>query len=614
MTVPDPQAPDIAALASAPTRALTAVLIANRGEIAMRIIRAARDLGLRSIAVYSDADADAPHVRLADEAHRLPGVRAADTYLNMSALLAIATSSGADCVHPGYGFLSENADFARAVTAAGLRWIGPSAPVIEALGDKVTARAMAAEVGVPLAPGTPGPVAGWEDAHEFALAHGLPIAIKAAHGGGGRGLKVVNALDQVEQAYGSAVREAQAAFGRGECFVEKFLVRPRHVEAQILADAHGRVAVIGTRDCSLQRRNQKLVEEAPAPGLSAKQEHAIVSGARRLCERAGYTGAGTAEFLVAADGTVSFLEVNTRVQVEHPVTEAVTRVDIVAEQFRIAAGLELSPEVLAAEAQAERGRARGHAFEFRINAEDVDHGFVPAPGTVTRFEAPTGPGVRVDAGVCTGTVVPSSYDSLLAKLIVWGPSRAVALRRARAALDEIVIEGVRTVLPFHRDIVRAPDFASGPVHTGWIEEEYRLGTAGSAAGPAGGAYAAEAPESYPDLRAFTVEIDGRAHRVRVPAELLAGPAAASAPEAPSPAPHSAAPADGTPVTCGFAGTLVRFSVADGAQVAAGDEIAVVEAMKMECQVAAPASGTVSLADLGAGDEVQPGRELARIRP
>ncbi|WP_299138505.1 biotin carboxylase N-terminal domain-containing protein, partial [uncultured Corynebacterium sp.] len=421
------------------------VLIANRGEIAVRIARVARDLGIKSIAIYSEADAGALHTQVADEAYALPGNTAADTYMNVPALLDIAVRAGADAIHPGYGFLSENADFARTVTEAGMIWIGPSPESIELLGDKIAARRVAEEVGAPLAPGTSDPIDDWQEARAFAEEHGLPIAIKAAYGGGGRGLKVVDNMEEIEGAFNSAGREAMEAFGRAECYVEKFLTHPRHVEAQVLADTHGNVRVLGTRDCSTQRRFQKLIEEAPAPALSDAQRNGIIEGARSICSKVGYTGAGTVEYIVSEDGTISFLEVNTRVQVEHPVTEVVTGTDIIAEQFRIAAG-----EPLSFDADPE---SHGHAFEFRINAEDILNGFAPCPGTIVSFEPPTGPGIRVDSAVRSGSIIPPYYDSLIAKLVVWGPTREIALARARFALREFTVTGVRTVLPFHRDMM-----------------------------------------------------------------------------------------------------------------------------------------------------------------
>lgn len=532
---------------------MTTVLIANRGEIAVRIARAARDLGIRSVAVYSSADADALHTRVADEAWALKGTTGAQTYMNIPALLDIAARVGADCVHPGYGFLSENADFARAVADAGMTWIGPTPETIDTLGDKMAARQLAESVGAPLAPGTSEPLQSWEEAHAFAEEHGLPVVIKAAFGGGGRGLKIVtreDGLDAVEDAFLSAGREAGEAFGRTECFVEKFLETPRHVEAQVLADTHGHVSVVGLRDCSTQRRFQKLVEEAPAPFLTTGQREQITEGARSICAAAGYVGAGTVEFIVAADGTVSFLEVNTRVQVEHPVTEVTSGVDIVAEQFRIAFGEELS---WIAAGEPLDPASSGHAIEFRINAEDVANGFVPCPGTVTEFRVPTGPGIRVDAGVVSGSTIPGFYDSMLGKLIVWGPTRDVALRRARAALDEFVITGVRTVLPFHRDHVRAPEFTAVAsdgsagefgVYTDWVDSHYVPGAA------TGG----DIEDAYIERTEISVEIDGRLHRVGIPAGVLgavaagAGPAAPVASEASAASAASASSVSGTPVT------------------------------------------------------------------
>jgi len=442
------------------------VLIANRGEIAVRIARACADYGVKSVAVYADADIDALHVRMADEAYGLEGDRPADTYLHIAKLLAVAARSGADAVHPGYGFLSESAAFAQAVIDAGLTWVGPSPAAIARLGDKVQARKLAMKVGAPLVAGTADPVQSAAEVLAFAEKHGLPVAIKAAFGGGGRGIKVAWRMDEVEGLYESAVREAVTAFGRGECYVEQFLDRPRHVEAQVLGDTHGNVVVLGTRDCSLQRRNQKLVEEAPAPFLSDAQRERIHQSARDICAEAGYTGAGTVEFMLSASGAISFLEVNTRLQVEHPVTEETTGIDLVVEQLRIADGLPLSVTDTPA--------PRGHAFEFRINAEDVGRGFLPTPGPVKVFDVPSGPGVRIDTGVAAGSTVPGTFDSLMAKLIVTGATRAQAVARARRALAEFRIEGVASVLPFHRAAMAHPDFVSGDafkVHTRWIETD-----------------------------------------------------------------------------------------------------------------------------------------------
>src|SRR6516165_1690371 len=454
------------AVASHASSTIAKVLVANRGEIAVRVIRAAKDAGLPSVAVYAEPDADAPHVKLADEAFALGGQTSAESYLDFGKLLEAAEKSGANAIHPGYGFLSENADFAQAVIDAGLIWIGPSPQSIRDLGDKVTARHIAARAQAPLVPGTPDPVKDADEVVAFAKEYGVPIAIKAAFGGGGRGLKVARTLEEIPAMLESAIREAVAAFGRGECFVERYLDRPRHVEAQVLADTHGNVVVVGTRDCSLQRRHQKLVEEAPAPFLTDDQRAQIHSSAKAICREAGYHGAGTVEYLVGTDGTVSFLEVNTRLQVEHPISEETTGIDLVREQFRIASGETLrffeDPE------------PRGHAIEFRINGEDPGRDFLPAPGVVTRYVQPAGPGVRVDSGIESDTVIGGAFDSLLAKLIVWGESRDEALARSRRALAEFVVEGLATALPFHRAVVDDPAFTASPfrVHTRWIETEF----------------------------------------------------------------------------------------------------------------------------------------------
>ena len=589
-----------------PALPLKKVLIANRGEIAVRIARAARDLDIESVAVYSDADADNQHPVYADEAYPLRGESAADTYMNIPALLDIAARSGADCVHPGYGFLAENADFARAVQDAGLVWVGPSPEAIETLGDKVAARQLATKVGAPLAPGTDQPIESWEEARDFATEHGMPIAIKAAFGGGGRGLKVVHEEADIEEGFASAGREAKAAFGRGECYVEKFLTKPRHVEAQVLADTHGNVRIVGTRDCSVQRRFQKLVEEAPAPFLTDEQNTSIYEGAREICREAGYTGAGTVEFIVAEDGTVSFLEVNTRVQVEHPVTEVVSGVDIVQEQFRIAAGLELSFDADPV--------PTGHAFEFRINAEDAANGFVPCPGLVRTFEPPTGPGVRVDTGVRSGSTIPGSYDSLIAKLIVWGPNRQVALRRSEEALRDLKIEGVRTVIPFHKDIIHHPAFAEYhlDVYTDWVDKEYV---------PGFGDGNTDVEAAYTERTEVNIEIDGKLHRVGLPMSVLSGLGAAPAQgsagaegAAAKTSTGSAAsePAGADAITSPYAGVLISWKVEDGAEVAEGDTVAIIEAMKMESPVKAPAAGTLRRSDIAEGDSVAQGEVLARI--
>lgn len=589
-----------------PALPLKKVLIANRGEIAVRIARAARDLGIESVAVYSDADADNQHPVFADEAYPLRGESAADTYMNIPALLDIAARSGADCVHPGYGFLAENADFARAVQDAGLVWVGPSPEAIETLGDKVAARQLATKVGAPLAPGTDQPIESWEEARDFAAEHGMPIAIKAAFGGGGRGLKVVHEEADIEEGFASAGREAKAAFGRGECYVEKFLTKPRHVEAQVLADTHGNVRIVGTRDCSVQRRFQKLVEEAPAPFLTDEQNTSIYEGAREICREARYTGAGTVEFIVAEDGTVSFLEVNTRVQVEHPVTEVVSGVDIVQEQFRIAAGLELSFDADPV--------PTGHAFEFRINAEDAANGFVPCPGLVRTFEPPTGPGVRVDTGVRSGSTIPGSYDSLIAKLIVWGPNRQVALRRSEEALRDLKIEGVRTVIPFHKDIIHHPAFAEDhlDVYTDWVDKEYV---------PGFGDGNTDVEAAYTERTEVNIEIDGKLHRVGLPMSVLSGlgaaPAQGSAGAEDATAQGSAGstasePAGADAITSPYAGVLISWKVEDGAEIAEGDTVAIIEAMKMESPVKAPAAGTLRRSDIAEGGSVAQGEVLARI--
>ena len=571
------------------------VLIANRGEIGVRIARACADYGVQSVAVYADADLDALHVRMADEAWGLDGQKPAETYLNIPKLLAIARRSGADAVHPGYGFLSENAPFARAVIEAGLTWIGPPPSAIEQLGDKVQARKIALAVGAPLVAGTADPVTSADEVLAFAEQHGLPIAIKAAFGGGGRGLKVAWQMDEVADLYESAVREAVTAFGRGECFVEQFLDRPRHVEAQVIADTQGTVLVLGTRDCSLQRRNQKLVEEAPAPFLSEEQRQRIHQAAHDVCKKAGYVGAGTVEFLLSASGAISFLEVNTRLQVEHPVTEETSGLDLVVEQLRVADGLPLTLK--------ETPAPRGHSIEFRINAEDVGRGFLPTPGKLALFAPPSGPGVRVDTGVLTGSRVPGTFDSLMAKLIVTGATREQAIARAQRALAEFRIDGLASVLPFHREVIRHPDFigtAGFKVHTRWIETDFAPTLA-----------AAVRPDPLPPaaLHRTFIEIDGRRVALGLPAELLAG-----LPSALAPAPAAASPAlDAGHVTAPIAGTLQAWKVEDGAEVVEGQTIAVMEAMKMEMQVCAPEAGRLTRrAETGA--QVQAGATIAEIKP
>ncbi|MDR6143861.1 acetyl-CoA/propionyl-CoA carboxylase biotin carboxyl carrier protein [Microbacterium foliorum] len=551
---------------------MTKVLIANRGEIAVRVIRACAEAGYTSIAVYADQDADALHVRLADEALGLGGDTAAATYLSIEALLAAARKSGAHAVHPGYGFLSESAEFARAVEGAGLVWIGPSPDSIDALGDKMTARRIAQRVGAPLAAGTDQPLAGPAEAVSFAEQHGLPIAIKAAFGGGGRGLKVVRELSEVADAFDAATREAIAAFGRGECFVERFLESPRHIEVQVLGDGLGGIVVVGDRDCSMQRRNQKLIEEAPAPGLSSDQRARFHDAARAICAEVQYRGAGTVEFLLAADGTISFLEVNTRLQVEHPVTEEVTGTDLVREQFRIAFGEGIS--------FTETPTPTGHAFEFRINAEDPGRGFLPSPGRVESLRIPGGPGVRWDSGIEAGDAVQPAFDSMIAKLIVHADSRDAALVRARRALRELVVEGPATVIPF--DLLALDDAAFATdtfaVHTQWIESTLL---------PRLEPQLRPAPAPDAALQRFPVEIDGRRVVLGLPIALLAGlggladsgpsPSASDPAELRSPAP----------------GTLVRWLADDGAHVAEGDPVAVLDAMKMETTVAAHRAGILS---------------------
>jgi acetyl-CoA/propionyl-CoA carboxylase, biotin carboxylase, biotin carboxyl carrier protein len=579
------------------------VLVANRGEIAVRIVRACRDAGLASVAVYGTADLDALHVTMADEAYALGGDTAAESYLDIGKILAAAADSGADAVHPGYGFLAENAEFARAVIGAGLTWIGPPPAAIEALGDKVRARHIAQQVGAPLAPGTDGPVSGADEAIAFADEYGLPIAIKAAFGGGGRGLKVARTTEEIAGQFESAVREAVAAFGRGECFVEKYLDKPRHVETQCLADSRGNVVIVSTRDCSLQRRHQKLVEEAPAPFLTPEQDKQLRTASADILRAAGYVGAGTCEFLIGQDGTISFLEVNTRLQVEHPVTEEVSGIDLVREMFRIADGERLGytdPET------------RGHSIEFRINAEDAGRGFLPAPGTITGWRTPAGPGVRLDAGYTAGQTVPQAFDSLIAKLIVTGASRQQALERARRALAEFEIDGMPTVLPFHRAVVSDPAFTSEPfrVHTRWIETEF-----------AGGIppYSGEAPTAAEaeGRERITVEVGGKRLEVTVPAGFGAGTVAA-----PKARPRAAGRRGGT-ATAGapsgdelvspMQGTIVKIVAADGEHVDAGDTIVVLEAMKMEQPLTAHKAGTVSGLSITVGQTVPAGAVICQLR-
>jgi len=583
------------------------VLIANRGEIAVRVARACRDAGLASVAVYAEPDLDALHVRVADEAFALGGSTPGESYLDQAKVLDVARRSGADAVHPGYGFLSENADFAQAVLDAGLTWIGPPPHAIASLGDKTTARHIALKIGAPLAPGTADPVSGAEEVLAFAEEYGVPVAIKAAFGGGGRGLKVARTMEEIPDLFDSAVREATAAFGRGECFVERFLDRPRHVETQVLADTEGNVVVVGTRDCTLQRRYQKLVEEAPAPFLTPEQETSIYEASKAICREAGYVGAGTCEFLVGADGLISFLEVNTRLQVEHPVTEEVSGFDLVRWQFAIADGASL--------AGVEDPRPRGHSVEFRLNGEDAAKGFLPAPGTVTRFVQPSGPGVRVDTGVESGSVIGGAFDSLLAKIIVTGATRREALERSRRVLDETVVEGMATVLPFHRAVVRDPAFApTDPtqpfaVHNRWIETEW-VNDVEPFTAPAD---AADAPAR----ERVTVEVGGRRLEVVLPEGLGGGGGLGGGARAGRAAPRRSA-AGGAAATGGdsllapMQGTIVKVAVDDGATVAEGDLVVVLEAMKMENPVTAHKAGTVSGLTATVGEVVTSGTVLATI--
>jgi len=579
------------------------VLVANRGEIAVRVVRACRDAGLASVAVYADPDRSAVHAGLADEAYALGGETAADTYLRIDKLLDVAARSGADAVHPGYGFLSENADFAAAVIGAGLTWIGPSPQAIRDLGDKVTARHIAQRAGAPLVPGTADPVAGPDEVTAFAEQYGLPVAIKAAFGGGGRGLKVAREMAEIADLFESATREAVAAFGRGECFVERYLDRPRHVEAQVLADQHGNVIVVGTRDCSLQRRHQKLVEEAPAPFLTDAQRAEIHASAKAICREAGYHGAGTVEYLVGVDGTISFLEVNTRLQVEHPVTEETAGIDLVREQFRIADGEPLR--------FTDDPTPRGHSIEFRINGEDPGRNFLPAPGAITALRLPTGPGVRVDTGVTAGDVVSGNFDSLLAKLIVTGETRTEALERARRALDEMIVDGMATALPFHRLVVRDPAFTSEPfaVHTRWIETEFD-NTVPAFTPPAAAPDAPEARETV------VVEVGGKRLEVSLPAGFgggtAAAPTAARQPARRRGGASAAAAASGDALVSPMQGTIIKIAVTDGDQVAEGDLIVVLEAMKMEQPINAHKAGTVSGLAAEAGAVVTAGATICTI--
>jgi acetyl-CoA/propionyl-CoA carboxylase, biotin carboxylase, biotin carboxyl carrier protein len=582
------------------------VLIANRGEIAVRVARACRDHGLASVAVYADPDRDALHVREANEAYALSGATAPETYLRIDKLIEIAKQSGADGVHPGYGFLAENAEFAEAVIDAGLTWIGPPPDAIRKLGDKTQARHIALAVGAPLTPGTADPVNGVDEVLAFADEYGLPIAIKAAFGGGGRGLKVARERAEVAELYDSAVREAVAAFGRGECFVERYLDKPRHVETQVLADGAGKVVVVSTRDCSLQRRYQKLVEEAPAPFLTDEQITSLYDASKAICKEAGYVGAGTCEFLVGQDGLISFLEVNTRLQVEHPVTEEVTGIDLVRWQFRIADGEELDFD---------DPPSRGHAIEFRINGEDPGRGFLPAPGAVTKFVPPLGPGVRTDTGIEAGSVIGGQFDSLLAKIIVVGATRTEAIERSRRALDELIVEGMATALPFHQAVVRDPAFApedpkaAFTVHNRWIETEFDNQIPPFSGG-------ADATEEDGERERVVVEVGGKRLEVVLPAGLGAGVAAPAGKAAKKPghkrAGHGPAAASGDTLTSPMQGTIVKVAVADGDAVAEGDLIVVLEAMKMEQPLTAHKAGTISGLAASVGATVTSGAAICEI--
>jgi acetyl-CoA/propionyl-CoA carboxylase biotin carboxyl carrier protein len=591
------------------------VLIANRGEIAVRIARACRDAGLASVGVYAEPDLDALHVQMTDEAYALGGETPAGSYLDIGKILGVAAQAGADAVHPGYGFLAENAGFARAVTGAGLTWIGPPPEAIDALGDKVSARAIAARAGAPLAPGTPGPVSGADEVLDFAREHGLPVAIKAAYGGGGRGLKVARSLEEIPELYESAVREAVASFGRGECFAERYLDRPRHVETQCLADQHGNVVVVSTRDCSLQRRHQKLVEEAPAPFLSSEQEERLRTSSKAILRGAGYVGAGTCEFLIGQDGTVSFLEVNTRLQVEHPVTEEVSGIDLVLEMFRIAGGAALGYD---------DPPARGHSIEFRLNAEDPGRNFLPTPGKITALRPPSGPGVRLDAGYTAGMTVPQVFDSLIAKLIVTGADRQQALARSRRALAEFGIDGLPTVLPFHRAVVADPAFTSEPfsVHTRWIETEF-------GGVPPFDAEAAEA-DAPAGRERITVEVGGKRLEVALPAGLgtAGGPGAGETAGTGGPAGRpsgersrgagrrgrsQAAAASGDDLVSPMQGTIAKIVAEEAQQVHAGDTVVVLEAMKMEQPLTAHKDGTVTGLTVQIGQTVSAGTVICQLK-
>ncbi|HWI42999.1 MAG TPA: biotin carboxylase N-terminal domain-containing protein [Nocardioides sp.] len=589
---------------------LRKVLIANRGEIAVRVIRAARDAGIASVAVYAEPDANALFVRLADEAYSLNGSTPGDSYLVIEKIIEAAKKSGADSVHPGYGFLAENAQFAQAVIDAGLVWIGPSPEAIDALGDKAKAKQIAQKANAPLAPGLKEPVKDADEIIAFAEEFGLPVAIKAVYGGGGRGLKVARTIEEIPDAFESAVREAVGAFGRGECLVEKFLDKPRHVETQCLADKHGNVVVVSTRDCSLQRRHQKLVEEAPAPFLTEDQNKRLYESSKAILREAGYVGAGTCEFLVAADGTISFLEVNTRLQVEHCVSEEVTGLDLVREMFRIAAGEELGyddPEV------------RGHSIEYRINAEDGGNNFMPAPGTLTKWNPPQGPGIRIDGGYEVGETIPGSFDSLIAKLIVTGKDRTQAIERSRRAIAEFEVDGMPTALTFDEVIVNDPAWvgASNPsgegeftVYTTWIETEFN-NTITPYSGDSGDAAEAE------EKQTVVVEVGGKRVEVVIPAGLgglAAGPAAGGAKKPKRAAGKKAgAAASGDSVTSPMQGTIVKVAVEEGQEVAEGDVVVVIEAMKMEQPLKAHKAGTVTGLKAEVGATVGNGEVVCELK-
>jgi acetyl-CoA/propionyl-CoA carboxylase biotin carboxyl carrier protein len=582
------------------------VLIANRGEIAVRIARACKDSGIISVAVYADPDRDALHVKVADEAYALGGTTPGDSYLVQQKLLDVAAKAGADAVHPGYGFLAENASFAQAVIDAGLIWIGPSPEAIDSLGDKVKARHIASRANAPLVPGTSDPVESSDEIVAFAKRHGLPVAIKAVFGGGGRGMKVARTIQQIPELFDSATREAISAFGRGECFVERYLDKPRHVETQCLADTHGNVVVVSTRDCSLQRRHQKLVEEAPAPFLSRQQNAEMVRASKAILKEAKYQGAGTCEFLVGQDGVISFLEVNTRLQVEHPVTEEVTGIDLVREQFRIANGEALGYVDPA---------PTGHAIEFRINGEDAGRNFMPAPGVVTSFRPPSGPGVRLDSGVESGDVIGGAFDSMLAKLIITGKDRTQALARARRALDEFVIEGMPTVLPFHQAVVAdeafAPKNPAEPftVHTRWIETEFVNNI------PAYAGVVASAPQEAGERQSVVVEVGGKRLEVILPGGLTFGGGGGGKKKAPkrSGGGKAGAGASGDALTTPMQGTIVKIAVEEGQVVEVGELVVVLEAMKMEQPINAHKSGTITGLTATVGLTVTNGLVIAEIK-